>query len=156
MTHTKIYITFVTFLYALFFSNMVFSSSSTTLTCKGSVVRACVGECGNPFIQAYIVTAQDVASSVRKKHASFCLKLDLPATSLCPSEDIRYQLSVNGHVRTSGEYGYGFGETGPDGLITVKAKEGDVVTVEIEHFFDHPGINCAFLGEAYLDLGYVK
>lgn len=134
----------------------VASAPQPSTACKGSAVRACVGECGNPFIESHVVSADDVILSAKKKHADFCLQLDQSATNLCPSEDIRYQLSVNGRVRASGEIGYGFGETDSGDLITVAAKEGDLVTVELEHFFDHPGINCFLLGEAYLDLGYVN
>ena len=139
----------------------IHSSSGNALpgdvfNCDGSVVRACVGECGNPFIEGHVVSAEDVAASFRKKHASFCLQLDQSVTNLCPSEDIRYRLSVNGRVQASGELGYGFGDELLPDLISVKAKEGDLVTVELEHFLDHPNIVCLVLGNAYLDLGYVN
>ena len=132
---------------------VVATAATPMPNCEGSVLSACVGECGNPFIGSHVVTAEDVQSSAKMNHASFCLTIDQETTSLCPSEDIRYQLSVNGKVTKSGELGYGFGDA-PSGLIRLKVKEGELVTVELEHFFDHLNIACIVLGDANLDLTY--
>ena len=154
--HLKtLFITFVSF-FLFIHSNIVSALPDGVFSCDGSVLRGCVGECGNPFMADHVVSAEDVASSFRNNHASFCLQLDQSVTNLCPSEDIRYQLSVNGRVQASGELGYAFGDTLSSDLITVKAKEGDLVTVELEHFLDNSNIVCLVLGNAYLDLGYVN
>jgi hypothetical protein len=136
--------------------NSATAAPPTQPRCEGSVVEGCVGECGNPFVGSHLVTAEDVQMSKGKRRASFCLQINSQATNLCPSEDIRYQLSVNGKVKASGEFGYSFGDILNTGLISVAAREGDSVAVELEHFTENANIVCFLLGEARVDLGHVQ
>ena len=142
-------------LLCLFISSSAMAAKPAEPVCESSVLKSCVGECGNPSINSYLVTAEDVSNSSAKRRATFCLKVDPELTNLCPSEDIRYQLSVNGRVKSNGEMGYGYGGS-VGGLISVAAREGDLVTVELEHFLNDSNILCIILGSAYVDLGYVN
>lgn len=142
--------------FCFLFSSSAMAAKPIAPTCEGSVLQACIGECGNPFIGDHLVTLEDASMSPGKRRASFCLRIDREMTSLCPSEDIRYRLSVNGDIQNSGEIAYGSGFPEAEGLITVSAKDGDVVGVELEHFANELDIACFRLGEAYIDLGYVK
>jgi hypothetical protein len=111
--------------------------------CAGELAQGCVGACGAPTTISYTVTAADVVKSSGGKYATICLSV--LSNSLCPNTGAEATVKVGRktmHVDLS---------NGRNTLI--RAKAGDVITVNASLYSTMKEIYCIWLGELTFGLG---
>lgn len=118
-----------------------------SLSCQGTVVQGCVGECAPNFSESHVITQDDVDNSLGKDWAVMCLKVT--ASNLCPNTGAEFVITNNGIPiskgdLTEGDKGFAIGEV------------GDVIRLDVNLVNKNNDIVCIQLGETSFNMGYIQ
>lgn len=111
--------------------------------CAGELAQGCVGACGGTSTISYTVTNLDVAKSATGKFATICLSA--LSNSLCPNTGAAAKVTVGRKTMTV--------DLSKGGNTILRAKAGDVITVNAYLYSTNLEIYCIWLGELTYGLG---
>jgi len=106
--------------------------------------NVCVGDCGDAGNFSYTVTAYDVMNSWSPVFAFFCVSAG--HNSLCPNEIAMANVMHNGSVVYSGPVS----ELGTE---TIKAVEGDVISITLTTVPGDLNVRCFWRGTSEVVMG---